>query len=513
MDGAPAAGLTALIAVLALACANDVPAGSKAAAVTALDGTSARDNPIWRANEDRVFPTRLDYPNALGMSSTVLTSEAVATLGHPFFTALGANGRACITCHQPADGMSLSTATLNALWNAEGERNPVFAAVDGSNCPNLPQADAASHSLLLRHGLFRIWRPWPPSAAAPEFELEVVRDPTGCNTDPTYGVSAGYVSIYRRPRPATNLPFVTAIGFAFDPKNGLPLAVDPESGQPMSGNVLSDVRAGTLEGQVRDALVSHAEFRGVLDPGDLQRIVAFERSLFTAQSSHTIAGALNEAGAMGGAEALATFPTGVLQSSSSPIWSEFIPWQDLPAPADGSTDAQRDFRVSVGRGATLFSKRMFLVTDSAGITDTGFGNPVRNGCAFCHNMKHSGLDVAPGQVDLGTTNLPHARLAVQSPGPELPLFRLTCREGARPHPHLGRVVYTHDPGYALTTGKCIDIGKITAQPMRGLAARAPYFSNGAAKTLREVVDFYNERYAMKLTDQEIQDLTNFLEVL
>ena len=123
-------------------------------------------------------------------------------------------------------------------------------------------------------------------------------------------------------------------------------------------------------------------------------------------------------------------------------------------------------------------------------------------------MLHAGLDVAPGQVDLGTTNLPHANSQ-----PDLPLFRLTCRAGAEPQPHLGRVVYTHDPGYALTTGKCLDIGKITAQNMRGLSGRAPYFSNGSAKTLADVIKFYDERYAMELTDQEKLDLQHLLEVL
>jgi cytochrome c peroxidase len=46
-----------------------------------------------------------------------------------------------------------------------------------------------------------------------------------------------------------------------------------------------------------------------------------------------------------------------------------------------------------------------------------------------------------------------------------------------------------------------------------LAARSPYFANGSAKTLREVVDFYDRRFDMKLTDQEKEDLINFLEAL
>jgi len=51
------------------------------------------------------------------------------------------------------------------------------------------------------------------------------------------------------------------------------------------------------------------------------------------------------------------------------------------------------------------------------------------------------------------------------------------------------------------------------QQLRGLAARAPYFANGSAKTLRAVVDFYDRRFDMKLTDQEKEDLINFLGAL
>ena len=48
---------------------------------------------------------------------------------------------------------------------------------------------------------------------------------------------------------------------------------------------------------------------------------------------------------------------------------------------------------------------------------------------------------------------------------------------------------------------------------RGLAARAPYFHNGSAATLAEVVDFYDTRFAMHLTAQEKADLVAFLRSL
>jgi len=65
----------------------------------------------------------------------------------------------------------------------------------------------------------------------------------------------------------------------------------------------------------------------------------------------------------------------------------------------------------------------------------------------------------------------------------------------------------------LITGKCADLGQQTVPQLRGLAARAPYFHDGSASTLGDVVDFYNQRFVMNLTVQEKTDLVNFLSAL
>jgi cytochrome c peroxidase len=49
--------------------------------------------------------------------------------------------------------------------------------------------------------------------------------------------------------------------------------------------------------------------------------------------------------------------------------------------------------------------------------------------------------------------------------------------------------------------------------LRGLAARAPYFHNGAARTLSEVVNFYDQRFQMNLTESEKSQLVAFLNSL
>jgi hypothetical protein len=466
----------------------------------------------WGPGDGKPFPRELDYPNATGVVRTLVQGGEMPTKGHPFFSPIGGNGRACVTCHQPADAMALSTESIAERWAATGGSDPVFAAVDGSNCPELPQAERASHSLLIDHGLIRIERDWPVRdaggrAVAADFRIETVRDPNGCNSGEWGpGGRKGKISVYRRPRPATNLKYLTAIGFAYDPKDGMPLDIDPATGAPASGNLTADARVLSLESQARDAMRTHLGLAGPVDEAAVSGIVAFQLRVSTAQALDNRGGRLDDGGAFGGPGHLEASKPGQLGSIGRAVWSEFEAWENIPADANLTAD-QRAFRESVARGARVFRDKTFLISDSAGINSPiGFGNPVRNSCVFCHNMSQMGNDVAPGQVDIGTTTHPFA-----DPQPWLPLFRVTCL--ADPHPHYGKVIYTNDPGYALTTGKCSDVGKITLQSMRGLAARAPYFSNGSARTLRDIVEFYERRYKIGYSEQEKQDLVNLMSVL
>jgi hypothetical protein len=498
--GAALAGLTLLGGVLwtALSLASD----------------GAAPDAWWVPDSHRTLDAKVAYANPSGALSILNEAGAVSSESHAFFTSIGSNGRACVTCHQPANGMSVSADALQARWAATAGADPVFAAIDGSNCPSLPQQDPASHSLLLNKGLVRIFRAWPPRTAEgavikPEFSVEVVSDPAGCNLDPKYGLKSAkpQISVYRRPRPVANLKYALSYGFVFEPKNGLPLPLDAKTGLRYSGNLMADQRDRTLEEQMLDAMASHLERREPPSALQVEQIKSFESQVYAAQSVDRNGGLLSEGGASGGPAALSTAKAGELKSSQHLQWSEFLAWQN--AAQDGATsEAQKAFRLSVARGAATFRDRTFLISDSAGLNSMNFGNPTRDSCNFCHNMTRTGMDVAPGQVDLGTTNLPFA-----DPAPELPLFKLTCDAKYPAHPFLGRVIYTHDPGFALTTGKCIDIGKITIQSMRGLAARAPYFSNGSARTLRDVIDFYDRRYNIGYTEQEKQDLTNLMNVL
>jgi cytochrome c peroxidase len=77
----------------------------------------------------------------------------------------------------------------------------------------------------------------------------------------------------------------------------------------------------------------------------------------------------------------------------------------------------------------------------------------------------------------------------------------------------GELQKTTDPGRGLITGKWSDIGRFKVPTLRGLAARAPYFHNGMATELGNVLDFYDRRFQIGLNNRERLDLILFLRTL
>ncbi len=514
------AAAVTLLLVLALWSYSSRRARITAAAVLALLVAVAlpafpEAPPRWiEPGKGGMLPAETQFDDDRGRLGVVNASGPVDITGHPFFEPLGINGRACVTCHQPAYAMTISVAAIRERWNATQGTDPLFAAVDGSNCPDLPQAKESSHSLLLDRGLIRLAIPWPPAKRKPEFSIEVVSDPTGCNTSATYGLHSAHhpaVSVFRRPRMAANLKYVTNPTPRFALKLGGLADVDPESGMPVSMNFMADAREPSLRSQARNAGLQHGESQAPLPDATLRRIVDFESQIYVAQIFDNRAGDLAEAGGPTalGPRAMAEHRPGVLGDNDyDPVFQLFDVWKRP------GQSAQAEFRASIARGNDIFMFRQFWLRDATHINSIGLGNPLKRTCATCHNAQMTGQDLSAGWVDVGTTNYPTwTEPPLYSESRELPVFKITCNKDAPPHPYLGRVIYTSDPGRALISGRCVDVGSIVMQQFRGLAARAPYFSNGSAKSLRELVDFYDRRFDMKLSEQEKRDLVNFLGVL
>jgi len=461
------------------------------------------------------------YENSTGAVGVYLPNGPVSTKDHPFFRPLGKTGRSCATCHEPADAMGLSTETAQKLWQSSSGKDPLFAMVDGANCPDLPANERASHSLLLDRGLIRVALPWPPRIKTgkpiePEFSIEVMRDPTGCNSSSLYGLAskAPKVSVFRKPRITANLRYVVNLPndrrYLINVKTGYALPLDPDSRSgSLSMNIMSDARLPVLKDQFADAVETHLPGAKKLSSEEMDQLQEFVLNSYAAQVRDSAAGDLIE---KGGPSGLGPFNLAIGESGlggehlDTPVFQKFDQWKATGDNADPSSEAA--FRASVARGADLFVGRTFFVRDVNHINSIGLGNPIKRSCALCHNAQMTGHDGAPGWMDIGIATWPWANNEK-----DLPLFRLTCRKDVPPHPYLGRTIYTTDPGRALITGRCSDIGSLTMQQLRGLAARAPYFNNGSARTLREVIDFYDRRFNIGYTEQEKQDLVNFLRVL
>jgi len=428
-----------------------------------------------------------------GMIATEQSNGVTVTKTNPFFQSLGSNDRSCVTCHQPQNGWTVSAAGIQARFAASNGADPIFRLVDGATCPSDDVSSLAAkldaYHLLLTKGLLRIGLPIPTGA---EFTVTVLNDPYGCNTNPATGLtssSSGIVSVYRRPLPSTNLGFLSAI--------------------------MWDGREPSLTSQAIDATLGHAQADAPPSIAQQKQIVAFESGLETAQSYDNAAHDLNAAGASGGPAALldqlATFfigindpfglnPTGALFTPN--IFTLYDAWASLPG-SDSVTAA----REQIARGEAIFNTTPITIIGVAGINDAATPS-VSGFCGTCHDTPNVGNHSVKAPLDIGIADAgAKAPPALDITG--LPVFSLLCVSG----PLAGTNFTVTDPGRALISGKCADIGKLKGPDLRGLASRAPYFHNGSAATLMDVVNFYDQRFSLNFTAQQKADLVAFLNAL
>ncbi len=425
-----------------------------------------------------------------GKVATLQPGGPTFTALNPFFQNLGTNGRTCFTCHQPQNGWTVSAASVRKRFDSSAGADPIFRLIDGATCPtddvSSLAAKSQSYKLLLEKGLIRIGLPLP-AAAILQFEVTSVDDPYHCTmlTTPTTGL----VSIYRRPLPSANLGFLSTF--------------------------MWDGREPSLASQSMDATLIHAQANAAPTTAQQAQMVAFETGVFVAQSSDAQAHDLNTHGATGGPAALSVqkFFIGIndplgMNPTGSPfdpnIFNLYKPWFTLRGGLDNDTEARK----SVARGEEVFNTIKINIAEVAGLNDD-LNTPVIQGfCGTCHDAPNVGNHSVKAPLNIGI-----ADAGVKSPPAldisGLPVFTLTCKQG----PLAGNIYTVTDPGKALISGKCQDIGRLKGPILRGIAARAPYFHNGSAATLMDAVNFYDKRFSIGFTDQQKTDLVNFLNTL
>jgi mono/diheme cytochrome c family protein len=149
------------------------------------------------------------------------------------------------------------------------------------------------------------------------------------------------------------------------------------------------------------------------------------------------------------------------------------------------------------------------------------------------------LDVTRGDVDLVGPVLPALRayqLSLEAPRPPAGSFDppasargrllfvgkgqcVSCHSGPkftdaprRLHDP-SEVVSEPEPNGAQSYASRTATKKYRTTPLRGLQQHAPYFHNGVAATLPEVVELYNQRKSLGLTAAEVADLAEYLKTL
>ena len=478
-----------------------------------------------------IIPKLQVFVDPDGAFATINAGGPTETSTNPFFLNMGTNGRTCVTCHQPSDAFSITPPHLKERFYATGGTDPVFRTVDGATCPTADVSTVEkrlkAYSLLLSRGLIRIFITVPASA---NYEVMSVNNPYGCN-------ATDVISMYRRPLPTTNLTFLSTV--MFDGRESTPITGTTKisfSNYPSS--LMSD-----LAHQSVDATVTHAQGDGTRPTAaEQQEIVNFETQLFTAQAFDSRAGLLNQNGANGGPALLTTQPFFISINSSV---HALVPALEQPGglvtPGDGvftpnifglyGSWAQQngyyndlaEARASIERGEVLFNSLQIPISGVAGINDdvtagglVAGGIPILQGtCGTCHDTPNVGNHSFPTPLNIGTGDPSPTQPFVNLGGLDLSyLPQITvCLKDSNTGLPTSTCKTTTDLGQALIDGNFDHVGKIKGPILRGLAGRAPYFHNGSANTLMDVVTFYNTRFTLNLTDQQKRDLVAFLKTL
>jgi hypothetical protein len=400
---------------------------------------------------DGRLPNNFPFLNGAGTAATY-SATGFVDLTNQFHFPQGTNGRSCESCHLPQVGWSIRPIDVELKFFLTQGEDPIFNALDADNpSPDETslQAKRASYSML-RKGLFRRGGQVPDGA---EYEIVAVDDPLGA------GGSLTQFQFFRRPLATANFHIAKHIGWHDQNANG-------------SGNVPNGLRS-QASGNITGSQQGPAPL-----PATLDSIVSYELGLAFAQQFSFSAGSLTACGAKGGPQNLSA------QLPAAGPFDLFDAWNGLKPGSCGSKSADRK-RAQIARGQAIFN-----ATNAAN----------NRSCNGCHNAVNNGSNTNASLLfDIGASRA-HLRKA------GMPLYKVRNKTTLE-------VRETTDPGRALRSGRWADMDRFKTPSLRGAVARAPYFHNGIAANLTEVVRHYERELGFAYTQQQREDLVAFLEAL
>jgi cytochrome c peroxidase len=400
------------------------------------------------------LPGELPARNDRGIATSLSTLGPI-NLDGPFFdTTLGSNGRSCESCHAPEAGWGLSADRADDLFDDSDGLDPLFRLHDAGTRPDADISTKKKRKRVfepvVEKGLIRFGQAPPPATA--EFEVIAVADPYG------FGTTSAFTR-FRRPNPTSNEHFVSSVTWTGGPHDVL-----------AQSRFLFPI-----------AVSFHGQGTVPVPPDVAAAAAEFQVSVVHAQSWDDKAGRLDAGGAKGGPVHLAAqefFPGINSGASFDPkVFDIFDAWE-------GSHDKDRR---RIARGQAVFNTKTF-------------GPNNDRTCGGCHNTPNVGSSSTFLMLRVGT-DVPTDETREYLP-------TLTLR-----HKTTGEIREVTDLGRAQSTGLWNDIGRFKVQHLRGLASRTPYFHDGRADTIEELIEHYEAFFAISFTGSEKKDLAAFLYAL
>ena len=395
------------------------------------------------------IPNNFPFVNSAGAAATFSTAGAVE-LDNAFHSPQGSNGRSCGSCHLAQAGWSIRPIDVELKFLLTQGTDPIFNLLDA----NSPSADVSTpRARFTAYSMLRkgLFRRGGAVPAGAEYEIIAFDDPLGA------GGSLTRFQAFRRPLASANFHIARNVGWHDQDTDGT-LSVHDGLAHQAAGNITGG-QAGAPG-----------------SPETIEDIVAFEQTLRFAQTFVFGVGSLTSCGACGGPENLSAQP------AVAGRFDLFDAWIGL-APGSCGTRSSDRRRAQIARGQELFNAR----------------NAGGRSCNGCHSAQNNGSNINGTLFDVGAS-----RADFRQPG--MPLYTVRNRNTLEER-------QTTDPGRALKSGKWDDMDRFKVPSLRGLSARAPYFHNGIAATLNDVVLHYQQALGFVFTAQEREDLVAFLEAL
>ena len=487
------------------------------------------------------------FPDDSGKIQSATADPTLNATNKFFDASVGTNGQACVTCHQPAQGFTIHVSVIDSTF-ATSPTDPLFRPNDTANNPSTTTTTMDDYSIFLNMGAARIGKTLPAATIA-DFTVAAADAATDAKfaapdhfpltTDPQHpGVKT--LSLFRRPLVNTNVHLDSSV--LWDGRDSITTIATSQVPKAIQ-SLLTTRNGGNCAGCPGT------------DPAVNQDIANFMLGVFTDQVFDTAAGTdaagnctLTPPGAICGAGntsahhaqggvhhllQLALGPnvpcTNTLENPcvpNVPGYDLFDAWANLPVDDEPEDDGARNAaRRSVVRGQQLFNTALLHVpADLQGLLGT------TTHCTGCHATRNIGnnpsatffarvgtdsLDIInqllsnPNQssatlADLAVYKQEVSQLPQYCLRPTSSVSNATCGSAT------GDVVTT-DPGRAMVSGNIADVGKFKPPILRGLAARSPYFHAGTAQNIQMLIHFYNARFQIGLTEDQVNDLGSFLE--